>query len=306
MAFVPRGGPEGYVGVFSQKRSVKKLVQSYRKGLDEEAIGELWDDSTADTVELLYKGLVSCDEDELYLQEFLPFGSVYRIAGEHGVRRREAKVPIDKVMQEHILLRDVFWEYRRSRPEREHDFVVEKRVCQCFNNLLQATVQAYQTREPTMDVLDPLRDDLTGVFNSLYFMTRLEEEVKRSERYLRDVTIILFHVDSILEPHSEEDNELMRAVARVLRRNSRASDILARTDYGRFALLLPETRSGDAALAATRLKKQVVEYLSELGERFAEVNIEVGIAAYPEHGDEGTVLMQEANESILREEIEGH
>jgi diguanylate cyclase (GGDEF)-like protein len=281
------------------------MVQAFRKGLDEENSGDLWDERTEQVVESLYLGLSSCVEDELYLQEFLPFGSVYRKAGEHGVYRRNRKVPIEKVMQEHILLRDVFWEFRRSRSDKEHDFVTEKRVCQCFINLLQATVQAYQTREPTMDVLDPLRDELTGVFNSLYFMTRLEEEVKRSERYLRDVTVVLFHIDSAFEPSSEEDTELMRAVARVLRRNSRASDILARVEFEKFAILMPETRTQDAERAADRLKTQVLEYLAGMGEHYADVNIEIGIASYPEQGDEGAILMQEATESILREGLEG-
>ena len=281
------------------------MVQAFHKGLGEDNSGELWDERTEHVVETLYVGLNNCVEDELYMQEFLPFGSVYKTAGEQGVYRRNRKVPIEKVMQEHILLRDVFWEFRRARSEKEHDFVTEKRVCQCFNNLLQATVQAYQTREPTMDVLDPLRDELTGVFNSLYFMTRLEEEVKRSERYLRDVTVVLFHVDSAFEPDSEEDSELMRAVARVLRRNSRASDILARVDYEKFSILMPETRTQDADRASERLKVQVLEYLSGMGEHYADVNIEIGIASYPEHGDEGEVLMQEATESILREGLEG-
>jgi len=281
------------------------MVQAFHKGLDDENESELWDDHTEKVVESLYAGIQNCVDDELYIQEFLPFGSVYRVAGEHGIYRRNRKVPIEKVMQEHILLRDVFWEFRRTRSEREHDFMTEKRVCQCFNNLLQATVQAYQTREPTMDVLDPLRDDLTGVFNSLYFMTRLEEEVKRSERYLRDVTVVLLHVDSVFEPESEDDNELMRAVARVLRRNSRASDILARVESGKFSILMPETRKDDSELASGRLKTQVLEYLAGMGERYTDVNIEIGIASYPEQGDEGSVLMQEATESIIREGLEG-
>ena len=293
------------MGPFSQKRTVKKMVQAFHKGLDDENESELWDDHTEKVVESLYAGIQNCVDDELYIQEFLPFGSVYRVAAEHGIYRRNRKVPIEKVMQEHILLRDVFWEFRRTRSEREHDFMTEKRVCQCFNNLLQATVQAYQTREPTMDVLDPLRDDLTGVFNSLYFMTRLEEEVKRSERYLRDVTVVLLHVDSVFEPESEDDNELMRAVARVLRRNSRASDILARVESGKFSILMPETRKDDSELASGRLKTQVLEYLAGMGERYTDVNIEIGIASYPEQGDEGSVLMQEATESIIREGLEG-
>lgn len=287
--------------MFSQRRSVKKMIQALQKRLDEEESSSLWDADTEKYTENLYQGVLSCVADELYLQEFLPFGSQFRLAGEHGVRRRKRSVPIEKVMQEHILVRDVFWEFRRSQSEKEHDFAVEKRVCQAFNSILQATVQAYQTREPTLDVMDPLRDATTGVFNSSYFLTRLEEEVRRSERYLRDITVVLFHVDYGFDVGSAEEMEILRAVARVLRRNSRASDILARVEHSKFAMLLPETRSEDAAMAAQRLKAQVIEYLAEMGESYAEVGVEMGVAAYPEHGEEGYVLLQEAEESIRRE-----
>jgi diguanylate cyclase (GGDEF)-like protein len=290
---------------FSRKRDVKKMVQALRKSLSEEQARQIWDSDTERLAESLYVGLLSCVDDELYLQEFLPYGSMYRLAGVHGVRRRNRNVPIESVMQEHIALRDTFWEYRRARSEKVHDFAIEKRVCQCFNGVLQATVQAYQTREPTMDILDPLRDQLTGVFNALYFQTRMEEEVKRSERYLRDVTVVLLHVDSVFDPGSEEEAELMRAVARVLRRNSRASDILARLEADKFAVLMPETRSEHAGVAAERLKAQVGEYLAGMGERFTEVSIEIGFASYPEQGEDGAVLLQEAAESIIREDSRG-
>lgn len=283
------------------KRSHDKMVQAFQKALAEEGLGDLWDAGTEKTVTDIYQGVLSCVEDDLYLQEFMPYASMYKLAGELGVQRRNRKVPIEKVMQEHILLRDVFWDYRRSRAERVHDFAGEKRVCQCFNSILQATVQAYQTREPTLDVLDPLRDDLTGVFNELYFMTRLDEEILRSERYMRDVTVVLLHIDYMFEPGSEDEAELMRAAARVLRRNSRASDILARVEHQRFAVLMPETRSEDAVHAAERFKDKLQEYLNELGGEYASVSIETGMAAYPEHGEDSVILLEQAEDSIRRE-----
>jgi len=285
--------------------ALSSLVEGYREGLSSEGLRDLWDDEAEELVRQIYAGLIACVDDELYLQEFLPFGSMYRSAGVLAVRRRKARIPIEKVMQDHILLRDVFWELRRSRSEKVHDFTVEKRLCQCFNSLLQATVQAYQTREPTTDILDPLRDPVTGLFNNLYFMTRLEEEVKRSERYLREVTVVLFHVDHPFESESKQEGELMRAAARVLRRNSRASDILSRMELSRFSVLMPETRAQDAITAAERLKRKLVKYLSEMGDSYSDVSIELGIASYPEHGDDGQVLLHEAEENIRREAMEG-
>lgn len=285
---------------FIDRRTAKKLVHAYQLRLAAEEGGDMLDDESERYAEKIYQGLLFCLADELFLQEFLRFGSIYKLAGEQAVRRREQGVPVEKVMQEHIALRDVFWEHRRTRSEKVHDFAVEKRMCQCFNNLLQATVQAYQTLEPSFDVMNPLRDPVTGVFNKMYFMTRLEEEVKRSERYLRDVTVILFDIGNTGGGAGE--NELARAVARVLRRNTRASDILARVAGNRFAVLLPETRREHALRAADRMKEQVREYVLESGRLEENLAIEVGVASYPEHGEGGEILMQEARESINREE----
>ncbi len=293
------------MSTFSQKRNLKKMVQAYGQGMADEGLDYLWDEDSERVVETMYQGLLACVEDDLYLQEFMPFGSIYKVAGEYGVRRRGQNAPIEKVMQEHILLRDVFWEYRRARTEKVHDFVIEKRVCQCFNSLLQATVRAYQTLEPMAETLDPMRDNLTGAFNSMYFMTRLEEEIKRSERYLRDVTLVLFQVDSTFDEGTMADSELMRAVVRVLRRNSRASDVLARIESNKFAMLVPETRAADATSAAQRLKAQVLEYLEVMGDPYTGVNIEIGAASYPANGEEPDALIQEATQNLLREETKG-
>jgi diguanylate cyclase (GGDEF)-like protein len=293
------------LAAFSRKRTVSEIVQSFRKGMAEEDIADLWDDETDRVVQGIYKGLLTCVEDELYLQEFLPFGSLYKLAGQHGVLRRTSNIPIEKVMQEHILLRDVFWEYKRAQPSREHDFVVEKRICQCFNSLMQATVQAYQTKEPTMDALRPLRDEVTGIFGNDYFMTRLEEELKRAERYLRKLTVVIFRMKYDFAGGSHEENEMMRAVARVLRRNSRASDILGRISKAEFAMMLPETPYAEGEKAGERLKNLLLEYLVGMGSDYAGVGISLGIAAYPEHGDEAEVLMEETAQSILRTEAAG-
>ncbi|MCG2794916.1 MAG: hypothetical protein L6427_03430, partial [Actinomycetia bacterium] len=57
---------------FSNKRTVKKMAQAFREGLAEEQDTERWDSDTEQVAEVVYGGLLSCVDDELYLQEFLP------------------------------------------------------------------------------------------------------------------------------------------------------------------------------------------------------------------------------------------
>lgn len=287
---------------FIRKRNMRRMLEEFRRGAAGEGLGEQCE-AFAPDVEALCEGLLVCLEDELYAQEFMEYGSMYRRAVEMAVRQRESGVPIEKAVRLHITMRDSFSRIAKSRAEKKHDLQDEKRVVRCFNDLLQATLRAYEERRDD-EKADPLRDPATGVFSRAYFMARLEEEVRRSERYLHDVTVMLVDVRSTEPMEPEGGAELMRAVARVLRRNSRASDVLARVEHGRFAMLVPETGSKDTAVAAGRMKEQVSAYLAEMGEPYDGVGVETGIASYPEHAREGEALFNEAMEN-LREETGG-
>lgn len=286
---------------YTQEADLERLLGEFHEGIAEEGLEEYGDRQSLRDMEALFAGVLACLDDELYLQEFMRYGSLYRQAAELAARKRESGVPMEMAMRHHILMRDAFWKSRRSEPEKGGGLKGERRAIQCFNNMLEATVAAYQEGLARSDAL---RDPVTGVFNREYFMTRIEEEIKRSERYLHDMTVMLVDVRSDLSPESEEGAELMRAVARVLRRNSRASDVLARVEPLRFAMLVPETGSEPSTVAAGRLERQVAYYLADMGEPFGGAVVQTGTASYPEHALDGEALFNEALEN-LREETGG-
>jgi diguanylate cyclase (GGDEF)-like protein len=282
-------------------REIVEMLQSFRESLEEENLQDLYDEEIEQVAEGIYGGLTRCLDDELFMQEFLPYGYVFREAVRHGIRRRDKGFPVEKVMREHILLREAFWKHRKDQVQRVHDFDVEKRTLQCFNSLFQATLYAYHDKSLSIEVMDALRDPLTGVFNAHYFNTRLEEELRRSERYFRDVTLLVFELDSNRADHSEEEAELLRAFVRVLRRNARSSDIPARVDYSRFGIIAPETKMEGAEVVALRLKNKVLNYFADLGKGYVGAEVGVGLASYPDHGYDPEALLKEADDMMKRE-----
>lgn len=128
-------------------------------------------------------------------------------------------------------------------------------------------------------------DEVTGLKNRRYLDIRLPEEIRRAERYQRKVSLLIMEVirfEEISRAFTEHGrDELVRALAGMVRETFRNVDILARIDGARFAVVMPDTgdRISDVlvrlthALTTFRLKSPDGETL--------EVKLAVGTGTYP-------------------------
>ena len=99
-------------------------------------------------------------------------------------------------------------------------------------------------------------DPLTGLLNHRAFQQRVDNEVRRAQRYERPLALVLLDLDhfkSINDAygHQAGDAALMQA-ASLLEAGARAGDILGRIGGDEFALLLPETVAEGACAIAQR------------------------------------------------------
>ncbi|MBW3661887.1 MAG: diguanylate cyclase [Actinobacteria bacterium] len=120
-----------------------------------------------------------------------------------------------------------------------------------------------------------LRDADTGLYAVREFRQRLENEVARSRRHARTLTLLVASVEGRESLTTAE----ARAVAAQLEASIRPTDIAARTGLARFAAILPETAGHGAEVVAERLRTAVRELPDDLV-------LSVGLAAFP--GDAGT------------------
>ncbi len=100
-------------------------------------------------------------------------------------------------------------------------------------------------------------DGLTGLCNRAYFDRRWSDEVAASARHGRPLSLALIDVDHFkfindTDGHPAGDG-VLQAWANVLQRECRQGDVLCRYGGDELALIMPDTRPGDAEAVCTRL-----------------------------------------------------
>jgi len=104
-------------------------------------------------------------------------------------------------------------------------------------------------------------DALTSLHNRRYFHETLVREVARAHRYDRALALIIFDLDDFKAindriGHLSGDGVLAEAAERV-REVVRSADIACRVGGDEFAVILPESKLGDADQLYARLQKAV-------------------------------------------------
>ncbi len=103
-----------------------------------------------------------------------------------------------------------------------------------------------------------ITDELTGLFNHRQFYRQLEQELKRTQRYDRPLSLIMLDVDRFkqyndLHGHLAGD-EALRLIAARLKKSTRSADIVARYGGDEFGIILPETEPRQAWVQAERIR----------------------------------------------------
>jgi diguanylate cyclase (GGDEF)-like protein len=108
-------------------------------------------------------------------------------------------------------------------------------------------------------------DEMTGLYNKVYFLDRVRDDMLRSERYGWPLSLLMISVDDfekIKESYGQiiSDNVAV-TVADMIRKFARNTDIVGRYDTAKFSLLLPGTAGEGAESIAERLRHRITSHL---------------------------------------------
>jgi diguanylate cyclase (GGDEF)-like protein len=108
-----------------------------------------------------------------------------------------------------------------------------------------------------------LLDPLTGLFNRRYIEQRLEDEIARSKRHGRPLSVIIFDLDEFKQVNDTyghgAGDALLKAFAERLSKATRGSDASSRYGGDEFLVVLPECKPENVQAVLRRLEGIRVE-----------------------------------------------
>jgi diguanylate cyclase (GGDEF)-like protein/PAS domain S-box-containing protein len=149
-----------------------------------------------------------------------------------------------------------------------------------------------------------VRDSLTGLYNRHYLEETLSRELARAAREKYPVSFIMIDIDHFKRINDtyghEAGDSILRELAAMLLKNSRASDILYRYGGEEFLAILPKTRAESAFHVAEKWRRGVAESAFLPGSGGGKVTISCGVSAFPDQGTAGTGLIADADQALYQ------
>jgi diguanylate cyclase (GGDEF)-like protein len=158
---------------------------------------------------------------------------------------------------------------------------------------------------------EAITDPLTSLNNYRYFRSESERELLRADRYNKPFSLAIVDIDNF-KPYNDTHGHLagdkvLIAIAKLLKENTRKSDIIARYGGDEFIIILPELKSNQAKSLAEKLcaKMHQSEELKKLDFQSVELSISIGISSYPESGKTIDNLLKKADKALYNAKKSG-
>jgi diguanylate cyclase (GGDEF)-like protein/PAS domain S-box-containing protein len=102
-------------------------------------------------------------------------------------------------------------------------------------------------------------DKLTGIFNRQALDGKMADELKRSRRYHLPFSLVMLDIDKLINDNHGHvtGDHVLQAVADMLKRNIRSTDMLGRWGGEEFMIVTPGTTSPDAVILAEKLRQSL-------------------------------------------------
>jgi len=154
-------------------------------------------------------------------------------------------------------------------------------------------------------------DPKTGLFNATHFLAELDEELERSMRFGRPLSIVMADLDLLRDINNTyghlAGDMVLSGIAEIMQEEVRSYDLAARFGGEEFALLLPETSLDEAAEIADRVRVKLANTRFTIPgyRRAIRATISCGIAGFPEHAGDSTGLIQAADAALYASKSNG-
>lgn len=151
-------------------------------------------------------------------------------------------------------------------------------------------------------------DGLTELLNHRNFYSELDKEVKRSQRYGGNLSLIMVDLDDLKSINDKyghlAGDMLLKHVAQQLQKCIRNTDMAARYGGDEFAAILPNTPLEHAVIAGQRMVDMISATPIKVGPHKISISVSVGVSQYsPNNSAEG--FMNESDAALFEAKAKG-
>lgn len=151
--------------------------------------------------------------------------------------------------------------------------------------------------------LNAVTDPLTGLYNRRLFSEAFEKELNRARRYGQPLGLVILDLHRFKEVNDKyghpRGDEVLRAAATTLKKALRTSDSAFRIGGDEFSLLLPQTDAAQALALSRRVGTVFEESIAHF-QMGVSVNMDHGVATFPQDGDQADQLIRVADERLYQ------
>jgi diguanylate cyclase (GGDEF)-like protein len=151
-----------------------------------------------------------------------------------------------------------------------------------------------------------LTDALTAIHNRRYFEIMLQKEVDRSQRYSRDLAVIMIDIDHFklyndAFGHPAGDRALQEVAHCITRGARRGLDVVSRYGGEEFVIILPETNTEGAKIVAEKIRDEMAASRAFL----RPTTVSLGIASLRGERLRAQLLVDQADRALYQAKNQG-
>lgn len=152
-------------------------------------------------------------------------------------------------------------------------------------------------------------DPLTGIYNLRYVREWIDTEFSQLALNNEHCSVIFMDVDRLKHINDryghETGNSLLCHLSEVMKDNIRNGDVLARYGGDEFLVLCPKTDTTGGLAVGQRILEAARFEAIESGDETVKMNVSIGVASWPEHGDTAYDVIRMADKAMYLSKRQG-
>jgi diguanylate cyclase (GGDEF)-like protein len=152
-------------------------------------------------------------------------------------------------------------------------------------------------------------DGLTEIYNKRYFLESIEREIARSNRYRRDMALVMFDLDHFKVINDKfghlAGDHVLRSLSATVKSKIRREDLFARYGGEEFAIVLPEIDGYNAHQFAEKIRRIVEATEFRFEDQKIDVTISMGVATLDAEVSDAAALIKRADDRLYEAKAAG-